>query len=140
MGGWFLRAEPGFRMIPGDVRDMGNTYQANLLVVRPGAPTQQLDAGFRVEAGKITAINLTPRHRLPGADRAPGAPYRRSRTSSPTRPGWAWACQPGGRDVERLADFQMVRVLDLRVGVDQILKLGMLKTLAGWPTSRFRPT
>ncbi len=61
VGGWFLRAEPGFRMIPGDVRDMGSTYQANLLVVRPGAPTQQLDASFRVEAGKITAINLTPR-------------------------------------------------------------------------------
>ena len=61
VGGWFLRAEPGFRMIPGDVRDMGSTWQANLLVVRPGAPTQQLDASFRVEAGKITAINLTPR-------------------------------------------------------------------------------
>ena len=61
VGGWFLRAEPGFRMIPGDVRDMGSTYQANLLVVKPGAPTQQLDASFRVEAGKITAINLTPR-------------------------------------------------------------------------------
>ena len=61
VGGWFLRAEPGFRMIPGDVRDMGNTYQANLLVVRPGAPTQQLDSSFRVEAGNITAINLTPR-------------------------------------------------------------------------------
>ena len=61
IGGWFLRAEPGFRMIPGDVRDMGNTYQANLLIVRPGAPSQQLDASFRVEAGKITAINLTPR-------------------------------------------------------------------------------
>jgi hypothetical protein len=61
VGGWFLRAEPGFRMIPGDVRDMGNTYQASLLVVRPGAPTQELDASFRVEAGKITAINLAPR-------------------------------------------------------------------------------
>jgi len=61
VGGWFLRAEPGFRMMPGDVRDMGNTYQASLLVVRPGAPTQELDASFRVEAGKITAINLTPR-------------------------------------------------------------------------------
>lgn len=60
VGGWFLRAEPGFRMIPGDVRDMGNTYQANLLVVRPGAPTQRLDASFRVEAGKITSINFTP--------------------------------------------------------------------------------
>jgi len=61
VGGWFLRGERGLRMIPGEVRDMGNTYQADLLVVRPGAPSQHLDASFRVEAGKITAINLAPR-------------------------------------------------------------------------------
>jgi hypothetical protein len=30
-------------------------------VVRPGAPSQHLDAQFRVEAGKITSINLSPR-------------------------------------------------------------------------------
>ncbi len=61
VGGWFLRADDGFRMIPGEVRDMGNTYQADILVIRPGAPSQHLDASFRVEAGKITAINLAPR-------------------------------------------------------------------------------
>ncbi len=61
VGGWFLRGDKGLRMIPGDVRDLGNTYQADLLVVRPGAPSQYLDAAFRVEAGKITAINLSPR-------------------------------------------------------------------------------
>ena len=61
IGGWFLRAESGFRMMPGDVREMGSTYQANLLIIRPGATSQQLDASFRVEAGKITAINFTPR-------------------------------------------------------------------------------
>ncbi|HEX8940007.1 MAG TPA: hypothetical protein VF763_07570 [Candidatus Limnocylindrales bacterium] len=61
VGGWFLRAERGLRMIPGDVRDMGNTYEADILVVRPGAPSQHLDASFRVEAGRITAINLAPR-------------------------------------------------------------------------------
>ena len=61
VGGWFLRAEPGFRMIPGDVRDTGNTYEADLVVIRPGAPSQHLDATFRVEAGLITAINLAPR-------------------------------------------------------------------------------
>ncbi|HEY6057030.1 MAG TPA: hypothetical protein VIV06_03310 [Candidatus Limnocylindrales bacterium] len=61
VGGWFLRADKGFRMIPGDVRDLGNTYQADILVVRPGAPTQYLDASFRVEAGRITSINLAPR-------------------------------------------------------------------------------
>ncbi|MDQ3937967.1 MAG: hypothetical protein M3253_04720 [Chloroflexota bacterium] len=61
VGGWFLRADKGLRMIPGEVRELGNTYQADVLVIRPGAPSQHLDASFRVEAGKITAINLAPR-------------------------------------------------------------------------------
>jgi hypothetical protein len=61
VSGWFLRADKGFRMIPGGVRDTGNTYEADILVIRPGAPSQHLDATFRVEAGKITAINLAPR-------------------------------------------------------------------------------
>ena len=61
VGGWFLRAEPGLKMIPGEVRDMGVTYQADVLTVRPGAPSQHLDASFRVEAGKITSITLAPR-------------------------------------------------------------------------------
>ena len=61
VGGWFLRGDRGLRMIPGEVRDMGNTYQADLVTVRPGAPSQHLDASFRVEAGKITAINMSPR-------------------------------------------------------------------------------
>jgi hypothetical protein len=60
VGGWFLRADKGLRMVPGDVRDLGNTWQADLIVLRPGAPSQHLDAQFRVEAGKITSINLTP--------------------------------------------------------------------------------
>ncbi len=61
VGGWFLRGDSGLRMIPGEIRDTGNTYEADLLVVRPGAPTQHIDATFRVEAGKITAINIAPR-------------------------------------------------------------------------------
>lgn len=61
VGGWFLRAETGLRMIPGGIRDLGTTWQADLLAVRPGAPSQHLDAAFRVEAGKITSINLAPR-------------------------------------------------------------------------------
>ena len=61
VGGWFLRGDRGLRMIPGGVRETGNTYEADLLVVRPGAPSTHLDATFRVEAGKITAINLAPR-------------------------------------------------------------------------------
>ena len=36
VGGWFLRSDAGLRMIPGDIRDTGNTYEADLLVVRPG--------------------------------------------------------------------------------------------------------
>jgi hypothetical protein len=61
VGGWFLRGDAGLRMIPGGIRDTGNTYEADLLVVRPGAPTQHIDAIFRVEAGRITAINIAPR-------------------------------------------------------------------------------
>ena len=61
VGGWFLRGDAGLRMIPGEIRDTGSTYEADLLVVRPGAPSQHIDATFRVEAGKITAINIAPR-------------------------------------------------------------------------------
>jgi hypothetical protein len=61
VGGWFLRGDKGLKMIPGDVRDTGNTYEADVLVVRPGAPSQHLDATFRVESGKITSINFAPR-------------------------------------------------------------------------------
>ncbi|CAN5763613.1 hypothetical protein BH24CHL5_BH24CHL5_09140 [soil metagenome] len=61
VGGWFLRADKGLRMIPGEVRDTGVNYECDLLVMRPGAQSQHLDATFRVEAGKITAINLAPR-------------------------------------------------------------------------------
>lgn len=61
VSGWFLRADEGLRMIPGGVRDTGNNYECDLLVVRPGAPSQHLDATFRVEAGKITSINFAPR-------------------------------------------------------------------------------
>jgi hypothetical protein len=61
VGGWFLRADKGLKMIPGEVRETGNTYEADLVVVRPGAPSQHLDATVRVEAGRITAINLSPR-------------------------------------------------------------------------------
>src|SRR6186997_1721066 len=61
VGGWFLRSEKGLKMIPGDIRDTGNTWEADLLVVRPGAQSQHIDATFRVEAGRITAINIAPR-------------------------------------------------------------------------------
>ena len=61
VGGWFLRGDAGLKMIPGEIRDTGNTYEADLLVVRPGAQSQHIDATFRVEAGKITAINIAPR-------------------------------------------------------------------------------
>jgi hypothetical protein len=61
VGGWFLRADEGLQMIPGQVRETGNTYEADLLVLRPGAPSQHLDATFRIEVGLITSINFSPR-------------------------------------------------------------------------------
>ncbi|MEA2027093.1 MAG: hypothetical protein U9O18_10425 [Chloroflexota bacterium] len=61
VGGWFLRADKGLQMVPGQVREMGNTYEVDLLVLRPGAPSQHIDATFRIETGKITSINFSPR-------------------------------------------------------------------------------
>jgi hypothetical protein len=37
---------------------MGNTYETDLLVLRPDVPSQHIDATFRIEAGKITSINF----------------------------------------------------------------------------------
>jgi hypothetical protein len=56
-----LRAEKGLRMIPANERDMGANYECDLMVLRPGAQSQHLDATFRVDTGKISAINLAPR-------------------------------------------------------------------------------
>ena len=67
VGGWFLRADAGLRMVPGTVREMGNTYEADLLVLRPGAPSQHLDATFRVEAGLITSSATSRRARRGGS-------------------------------------------------------------------------
>ena len=60
VGGWFLRGDAGLQMVPGEVREMGNQYEADLLVLRPDTPSQHIDATFWVEAGKITSINLSP--------------------------------------------------------------------------------
>ena len=60
VGGWFLRADKGLRMIPGEIKDTGHQVECDILVVRPGAKSHKLDATFKVEAGKITSINLSP--------------------------------------------------------------------------------
>jgi hypothetical protein len=63
VGGWFLRADKGMRMIPANERDMGPNIEIDLMVMRPGVQSQHLDATFRVEVGKITSINLAPANR-----------------------------------------------------------------------------
>ena len=60
VGGWFLRADKGLRMIPGEIKDTGHQVECDILVVRPGAKSHKLDAMIKVEAGKITSINLSP--------------------------------------------------------------------------------
>ena len=60
VGGWFLRAEPGFKMLPSEGRSMGSSYVAEVTVVRPGAPTMRVEANFRVENGQIAALFLQP--------------------------------------------------------------------------------
>ena len=61
VGGWFLRGDEGLKMVPGEVREMGHQYEADIIVLRPDAPSQHIDATFRIEAGKITSINFSPR-------------------------------------------------------------------------------
>ncbi len=63
VGGWFLRADKGMRMIPANERDMGPNIEIDLMVMRPGVQSQHLDATFRVEVGKIISINLAPANR-----------------------------------------------------------------------------
>jgi hypothetical protein len=63
VGGWFLRADKGLRMIPGEVKDTGHQVECDILIVRPGSKSSKIDATFKVEAGKITAINFSPRDR-----------------------------------------------------------------------------
>ncbi len=60
VGGWFLRAEPGFKMLPSEGRSMGSSYVAECTVVRPGAPTMRVEANFRVEGGEIVSLFLQP--------------------------------------------------------------------------------
>ncbi len=63
VGGWFLRADKGMRMIPANERDSGANVEIDLMVMRPGVQSQHLDATFRVEVGKIVSINLAPANR-----------------------------------------------------------------------------
>ena len=56
--GAFLRAETGLKMIPGEIRDLGITYQADVLTVRPGALSQHLDASFRRRSAADADVRL----------------------------------------------------------------------------------
>jgi len=77
VGGWFLRADAGLKMIPGAVQDMGNTYQADLLVVRPGVESQHLDA--RSVSRPARSLRSTWRRGAEARDRSGRAPRLRSR-------------------------------------------------------------
>ena len=61
VGGWFTRAEPGFKMLPSQGRSMGASYVTECTVVRPGAGTMTVEANFRVENGQIVSLFLQPR-------------------------------------------------------------------------------
>ena len=60
VGGWFVRAGDGFRMYANDGRDMGASYIADVTVMRPGVPSMQVEANFRVENGEIVSLFLQP--------------------------------------------------------------------------------
>jgi hypothetical protein len=60
VGGWFIRAGDGFRMFTNDSRNMGASYIADMTVMRPGVPSMQVEANFRVENGEIVSLFLQP--------------------------------------------------------------------------------
>lgn len=60
VGGWFLRTEPGFRMLASDGRSMGSSYIAECTIIRPSAPVMTVEANFRVENGQIVSLFLQP--------------------------------------------------------------------------------
>lgn len=60
VGGWFIRAGDGFRMFSSEGRSMGNSYIADVTVIRPGVPSMHVEANFRVESGQIAALFLQP--------------------------------------------------------------------------------
>jgi S1-C subfamily serine protease len=72
VGGWFLRADPGLQMVPGQVREMGNTYEADLLILRPGVAIIDVQAGSVADkaglVGSTETINLDEDFEVP----APG--------------------------------------------------------------------
>jgi hypothetical protein len=61
VGGWFTRAGEGFRMFVNDSRNMGASYVTDLTVMRPGVPSMNVEANFRVEGGQIVSLFLSPR-------------------------------------------------------------------------------
>ena len=82
VGGWFLRADKGLRMIPGEVRDTGNTYEADLVVDPPGcpepAPGRHVPGGGRAHHRHQPRASLVARQWISrGRDRA-----------RPRRSGW----------------------------------------------------
>jgi hypothetical protein len=47
-------------MYTNDSRNMGASYIADVTVMRPGVPSMQVEANFRVENGQIVALFLQP--------------------------------------------------------------------------------
>ena len=82
VGGWFLRGDTGLRMIPGEVRDTGNTYEADVLVVRPG----RADAAHRRHVPGRGGQDHRDQHRAAlGASRAAPAACATARCSRAVR-------------------------------------------------------
>ena len=100
----------GLKMVPGDVRDLGNTYQADLIVLRPGAP-QPAPRRPVPRRGRQDHLDQ-PDALLAGRARA-AVDCRDVRTTRRS--------SLGHRDRDLVPDADLVRVLDLRVGGQELL-------------------
>ena len=107
------------RWCPADVRETGNTYEADLLVLRPGVPSQHIDAIFRVEAGQDHQHQLL----------VPLGPARRRRPS-PLLAAGPWhpaAAAPGLGDGRRRHVAPARRAAEAVGRDEQLLALGWMR-------------
>ena len=62
VGGWFLRADPGLKMVPGGGPRDGQHLRGRPAGAAPRAHRRSTSTPlFRVEAGRITSINFSSR-------------------------------------------------------------------------------
>ena len=138
VGGWFLRADKGIRMIPGDVRDLATpTRRTPRRAPRRADPAPRRDVPRRGRQDHLdqplAASGALTRGRRPAVAHA-----ATTRRVPPTLR--QVVVRRRRRDRQLVADRDLVRVLDLRVGGHQLIQrqaelLRDLRNVSPWATT-----